>query len=88
NIGDKNVSDALERLYSEDADWNLILSEMSSAAAQDHAELVAFLHASRRVDEHDPSDAIVLSPHLLKPKFSTAVYRATEFLPDRFHAGL
>lgn len=88
NIGDKNVSDALERLYSEDADWNLILSEMSSAAAQDHAELVAFLQASRRVDEHDPSDAIVLSPHLLKPKFSTAVYRATEFLPDRFHAGL
>ena len=88
NIGDKNVSDALERLYSEDADWNLILSEMSSAAAQDHAELVAFLQASRRVDEHEPSDAIVLSPHLLKPKFSTAIYRATEFLPDRFHAGL
>lgn len=88
NIGDKNVSDALERLYSEDADWNLILSEMSSAAARDHAELVAFLQASRRLDEHDPEDPIVLSPHLLKPVFSTAVYRASEFTGERFHAGL
>lgn len=88
NIGDKSVSDALERLYSEDADWNLILSEMSSAAARDHAELVAFLHASRRLDEHDQSDSIILSPHLLKPKFSTAVYRATAFAGERFHSGL
>ncbi|QRY76905.1 DEAD/DEAH box helicase family protein [Pseudomonas sp. PDNC002] len=88
NIGDKAVSDALERLYSEDADWNLILSEMSSAAARDHAELVAFLHASRRLDDHDQSDSIVLSPHLLKPKFSTAVYRATAFVGERFHSGL
>ncbi|HCH7783170.1 Superfamily II DNA or RNA helicase [Pseudomonas aeruginosa] len=88
NIGDKSVSDALERLYSEDADWNLILSEMSSAAARDHAELVAFLHASRRLDDHDQSDSIVLSPHLLRPKFSTAVYRATAFAGERFHSGL
>ncbi|MGV6476497.1 DEAD/DEAH box helicase [Azotobacter vinelandii] len=88
NIGDKGVSDALERLYSEDADWNLILSEMSSAAARDHAELVAFLQASKRLDDHDQSDSIVLSPHLLKPKFSTAVYRATAFAGERFHSGL
>ncbi|MED5609500.1 DEAD/DEAH box helicase family protein [Pseudomonas sp. JH-2] len=88
NIGDKSVSDALERLYSEDADWNFILSEMSSAAARDHAELVAFLHTSRRLDDDDPSDSIVLSPHLLKPKFSTAVYRATAFTGERFHSGL
>ncbi|HAU4896999.1 TPA: DEAD/DEAH box helicase [Aeromonas hydrophila] len=88
NIGDKNVSDALERLYSEDADWNLILSEMSSTAARDHAELVEFLHASRRLDEHGQSDSIILSPHLLKPTFSTAVYRATAFVGERFHSGL
>ncbi|WP_122559355.1 DEAD/DEAH box helicase [Pseudomonas viridiflava] len=88
NIGDKSVSDALERLYSEDADWNLILSEMSSTAARDHAELVAFLRASRRLDDHDQSDSIVLSPHLLRPKFSTAVYRASAFAGERFHTGL
>ncbi|PZW40194.1 DEAD/DEAH box helicase [Pseudomonas sp. URMO17WK12:I2] len=88
NIGDKSVSDALERLYSEDADWNLILSEMSSAAARDHAELVAFLQASKRLDDYGRSDSIVLSPHLLRPKFSTAVYRARAFAGERFHFGL
>jgi superfamily II DNA or RNA helicase len=88
NIGDKNVSNALERLYSEDADWNLILSEMSSTAARDHAELVAFLQASRRLDAHSQHDSIIISPHLLKPKFSTAVYRATAFSGERFHSGL
>lgn len=88
NIGDKSVSDALERLYNEDADWNLILSEMSSAAARDHAELVAFLQASKRLDDYGQSDSIVLSPHLLRPKFSTAVYRAKAFAGERFHLGL
>lgn len=88
NIGDKTVSDALERLYSEDADWNTILSEMSSAAARDHAELVAFLQASRRLDNLETPESLVLSPHLLKPKFSTAVYRATDFMAERFHSGL
>ncbi|MBS7562492.1 DEAD/DEAH box helicase family protein [Pseudomonas sp. RC4D1] len=88
NIGDKVVSDALERLYSEDADWNRILSEMSSAAARDHADLVVFLQASRRLDDLEAPESIVLSPQLLKPKFSTAVYRATEFWAERFHEGL
>ena len=30
NIADPDVSGALERLYSEDADWNELLSELSS----------------------------------------------------------
>ncbi len=51
NIADSAVSSALERLYSEDADWNQLLSELSSEAAKAHAELIEFLGASQRLDE-------------------------------------
>jgi superfamily II DNA or RNA helicase len=88
NIADTDVSGALERLYSEDADWNELLSEMSSEAARDHAELVRFLNASQRLRAEDGEDEIAISHQLLKPALSTAVYRATEFHPRRFHEGL
>jgi len=51
NIADTGVSDALERLYSEDSDWNELLSEMSSDAAKEHSELVKFLSNSISLDE-------------------------------------
>ena len=37
NIADQRVSEALDRLYSEDADWNSLLSEFSSKATREHA---------------------------------------------------
>ena len=40
NIANADVSNALERLYSEDADWNRLLSEFSSEAIRAHRELV------------------------------------------------
>ncbi len=87
NIADTRVSGALERLYSEDADWNKLLSELSSNAAQEHAELVEFLQSSQRLDS--PSDAdISISHKLLRPTFSAMAYRAEQFVPARFHYGL
>src|SRR5207248_9222069 len=47
NLANQEVSAALERLYSEDADWNHLLSEFSSAAVREHAELVEFLLDSK-----------------------------------------
>lgn len=87
NIADADVSGALERLYSEDADWNEILSELSSEAAKEHAELVAFLNGSQRLEGDDEQD-IVISHQLLRPALSTIVFKATEFRPRRFHEGL
>ncbi|WP_197424084.1 DEAD/DEAH box helicase [Bradyrhizobium valentinum] len=87
NIADPDVSGALERLYSEDADWNELLSEMSSEAAKEHAELVAFLNASQKLKEDDEQE-LVISHQLLRPALSTVVYKATEFWPRRFHEGL
>jgi superfamily II DNA or RNA helicase len=87
NIANPEVSNQLERLYSEDADWNELLSEMSSEAAKAHAELIAFLSASERIDEAEDSDRAI-SPQLLRPVLSTLTFEAASFQPKRFHEGL
>ena len=56
NIADQRVSDALDRLYSEDADWNSLLSEFSSKATREHAALVDFLAQSRSLCPPDDED--------------------------------
>lgn len=88
NIAEPNVSTALERLYSEDADWNELLSEMSSVAAKDHARLVAFLDEAQRLDKGPEDDDATISHQLLRPGLSTLTYEATGFAPKRFIEGL
>lgn len=89
NIADVDVSTALERLYSEDADWNHLLSEYSSQAVQEHSELIEFLNNSERLDDQaDDDDRVEISHHLLRPKISTVVYGTSIFQPKKFHEGL
>lgn len=88
NIADQNVSSALERLYSEDADWNQLLSEFSSDAAKAHSELIEFLNSSERLDPSDEDGKIEISHHLLRPIFSTLIYEATAFKPKKFFEGI
>jgi superfamily II DNA or RNA helicase len=88
NIADANVSSALERLYSEDADWNQVLSELSSDAAREHSELVAFLSASQRLDSREEDDNTPISQQILRPTLGTLFYRASEFKPKKFYEGL
>ncbi|OBQ64322.1 type III restriction endonuclease subunit R [Mesorhizobium loti] len=88
NIAEPNVSLALERLYSEDADWNELLSEMSSDAAQDHARLIKFLAEAKRLDTGEDEDDIAVSHKLLRPTLSTLFYEADKFTPKKFHEGL
>ncbi|RVJ15947.1 DEAD/DEAH box helicase [Sinorhizobium medicae] len=88
NIAEPNVSAALERLYSKDADWNQLLSEMSSQAAQDHARLIQFLSEAKRLDSRGDEDDAIVSDKLLRPTFSTLIFEATEFTPKRFYEGL
>jgi len=88
NIAEANVSASLERLYSEDADWNEVLSEMSSAAAQQHAKLVKFLNEAKRLDSGPDQEDVPISHKLLKPGMSTLFYRADKFTPKSFHEGL
>ena len=88
NIADQDVSSALERLYSEDADWNQLLSEFSSEAARSHSELIQFLNSSERLDESDDEEKIEISHHLLRPTFSTLMYEANSFQPKKFFEGI
>lgn len=88
NIANQDVSAALERLYSEDADWNHLLSEFSSQAIRDHAALIQFLQESTRLDESDDAEQLSISSALLRPKFSAAVYRSAAFHPLQFHTAI
>jgi len=88
NIADVQVSAALERLYSEDADWNQLLSEFSSTAVREHAQLVEFLMQSTRLDSETDFELRRVSPTLLRPKFSAVVYRCTKFTPKAFFRGI
>lgn len=88
NIADPQVSSALERLYSEDADWNQLLSEYSSEASKKHSELISFLNSSERLDDSGDEKPIEISHQLLRPKLSTLIYEAKSFNPKNFFKGL
>ena len=90
NIADTDFSVALERLYSEDSDWNYLLSEMSSQAAQEHARLIDFLNGSEIIEGDDilEEDQISVSHHLLRPTLSALTYKAERFRPKCFFQGL
>ncbi len=88
NVMNEDVSHALDRLYSEEADWNYLLSEFSSDAVRQHAELVSFLKESTQLGEQNDADDVAISHSLLRPKFSTAVYRCRGFAPKKFHSAI
>lgn len=89
NIANADVSVALERLYSEDADWNKLLSEFSSEAAQTHAALINFLNNSEPLtDEEDDDYDSEISHHLLRPAYSTLIYKASVFTPENFFTAI
>ena len=82
NLADHRVSESLEELYSEDADWNRLLPNLSYDAIRPQVQLsnfVAGLTSSVPADE-----AEILGAATLQPKISTVVYRAESFLPDGF----
>ncbi len=87
NIGDANISLALENLYNQDADWNVLLREMSSNAAKEHAEFIRFLENSVNFETGD-AEAPSVSHQSLRPVFSTLIFRADSFHPKRFAEGL
>ena len=87
NTAEDGVPEALESLYREDADWNLLLADLSYDAINPQAEL------SRLVDNLEPAapekeDRDQATPEIsaiaLRPKISGQVYRTTEFHPHRY----
>lgn len=82
NTADDGVPEALDSLYREDADWNLLLADLSYDAINPQeklSELVASLTPLTK-EEGSPDLSIVS----LRPKISTQVYRSDDFLPDNY----
>ena len=91
NIANSRVSLSLEQLYSQDADWNSLLKELSSEAAKEHAEFIRFLEESTPFGTgagNEDEDVPSVSQQSLRPIFSSLFYNAPTFNPRRFHEGL
>ena len=82
NLADHKVSESLEELYSEDADWNRLLPSLSYDAIRPHVQLSDFVSELKSSVPDD--EAEILSAATLQPKTSTVVYRADSFWPDGF----
>lgn len=82
NLADHKISESLEELYSEDADWNRLLPSLSYDAIRPQVQLsnfVAGLTSSTPDDE-----AEILGAATLQPKISTVVYQTSSFWPEGF----
>jgi superfamily II DNA or RNA helicase len=85
NVATPQVRNALEALYTEDADWNKLLAELSSNAIKEQADLLGFLADTERLDSPLTDEpTYVLSPNALRVKFSTLVFEASDFHPKKF----
>jgi superfamily II DNA or RNA helicase len=68
NIADLGITDRLEELYSQDADWNQILSTLAEGAVGDYQRRLDFVEGF-----DDPNGEVSLQN--IKPKKSAEVYR-------------
>lgn len=83
NIADPGVADALRELYAEDADWNILLRELSEGATGRQAKRSELLDAFTDVPEE-------VSLRNIFPKMSAVVYRTEcdKWRPDLFSDGI
>lgn len=79
NIAGARVAESLRALYAEDADWNILLREMSSGATGRQSSRVDLLAGFP-----PPPTPITIPLQNVSPKLSTVVYRTAcdEWRPD------
>ena len=82
NTAEDGVPEALEGLYREDADWNLLLADLSYDAIDPQAKLSELVNNLE--DVHAGKKDVEVSTLALRPKISAQVYRTSEFYPERF----
>lgn len=85
NVGDVKVSEAIEDLYAEDADWNKLIPALSSKAIQSQIDFADFM-AGMSEDAKAGEGSFDLN--ILKPKTSTVIYRTTSFNHRHFRKGV
>lgn len=86
NLAERKVAESLEELYSEDADWNRLLPNLSYDAINPQlrlSEFVGGLESSIPVGETE-----FLTAATIFPKTSTVIYTAERFKPTAFTSAL
>ncbi len=84
NAGDtKNVDGELNRLYAQDADWNVLLPQSSEKATQEQIDILEFNDGFRDFPEEIPIQNI-------HPAMSTVVYKTNcdEWTPEKCMSGI
>jgi superfamily II DNA or RNA helicase len=85
NVADVRVSEAIEDLYAEDADWNELIPSLSAKAIQSEIDFADFLQGMSPDRERGEGS---FDLNILRPKTSTVIYSATAFNPRTFRKGL
>jgi hypothetical protein len=80
NLADRKTSESLEELYSEDADWNRLLPDLSFEAIRPQANLSEFVSELKR--QGNANETEILAAAALEPKTSTVVYTAQSYRPQ------
>ena len=82
NTAEDGVPEALEGLYQESADWNVLVPDLSFDAIDPQARLSEL---ASNLEPVGPDDELVeVSTLALRPKISAQVYRTTGFRPERY----
>lgn len=68
NAADINVSDELKKLYSQGADWNILLSQDSGKVTKEQIDLWEFLEGFKKFPDEIPLQNI-------RPAMSTVIYK-------------
>lgn len=82
NTAEDGVPEALESLYQEDADWNMLLSDLSYDAIDPQAKLSELVANLQPVTAQ--AGPVHISTLTLRPKISAEVFRVTDFKPQDF----
>ena len=83
NIGDVEVQDELRKLYTQDADWSVLLMRSSEEVIEEQVALWEFLEGFRNFPDEIPLQN-------MRPAMSTVIYktRCMEWTPENFKQGI
>lgn len=83
NIADVEVKEEIQKLYTQDTDWNHLLSTASAEAIQEGTDSWEFLKGFEKFPEEIPLQSV-------RPTMSTVVYKTKcqNWEPDEFSKGL
>src|SRR5262249_7372696 len=85
NTAEDGVPEALQSLFLENADWNVLLPDLSYDVINPQERLSALV--ANLTDVEAEENAPDISTIALKPKISAQVYQTTGFHPERYLDG-